>query len=219
MRSRAIRCSTPRSTRLPESICRCASSRIAISSAAAPWSPAAFAPSLRICFWAVATALAKRACSSSTWEAEISYSGMCTAPVSTRCAVPSAMPEETPTPSKLRSLPTRRIRRSVFIELASDQIEDGGQRRLRLGAAHRHLDVIANAGGEHHQPHDRAAVGGQLAAPDLDLRLILIGELDELCRRTRMQPALVEDGRDAAEIRPAIHLISLRRRPAAAKRR
>src|SRR5262249_36267858 len=192
MRSRAMRCSTPRSTRLPESICRCASNRIAISSAAEPCNPAALASSLRICFWAVATALAKRACSSSTWAAVISYSGTWTAPVSTRWASPSAIPEETPTPSKTRSLP-RRDRRSILIELAPDQIEDGGERGLCLGPAGRHLDIVAEAGGEHHQPHDGAPVGGQLAALDLDLRLVLVGELDELRRRAGMQPALIED--------------------------
>ena len=122
------------------------------------------------------------------------------------------------TPSKTRSLP-RRIRRSILIELASDQIQDRDERRLRLRPARRHLDIVADAGREHHQPHDRASIGGQLAALDLDLRLVLIGELDELRRRAGMQPALVQDGCDAAEARPGIHRVSLRRRPAAARPR
>src|ERR1043166_2631676 len=160
MRSRSMRLSTPRSTREPDSICRWASSRMAISSAAAPCRPSALAPSLRICFWAAATALVKRACSSATRFSSMVYSGTLTEPDSTRCAVPMAMPEETPTPSKARSLVCLRRFRSVFIELASNEIEHGGQRLFRIAPADDHLDLVAASGGEHNQAHDGAAVGG-----------------------------------------------------------
>src|SRR5262249_53344060 len=155
------------STREPESICRWASSRIPISSAAAPCNPAALTPSLRICFCAVATALVKRACSSATWLSSMVYSGTLTDPDSTRWAVPTAMPEDTPTPSKTCSFADFRRRRSVFIELPSDKVEHGGKRLFRITPVDDHLDLVAEAGGKHHQSHDRTPVSGKLAAAHL----------------------------------------------------
>src|SRR5579863_8828750 len=188
-----MRCSTPRSTRLPDSMSRWASRRIPISSAAAPWRPAALAPSLRICFWERATALAKRACSSATCSASMGYSGTCTAPDSTRCTVPMAIPEETPTPSNRRSPVDRRVLRSVFIELAADERHDRGQRPLRVRPDGRHLYVAAGCGRQHHQAHDRAPARRHLAPADLDLGLEFVGQLDELGRGPGMQPALIQD--------------------------
>src|SRR6266403_1180853 len=109
---------------------------MAISSAAAPCRPAALAPNFRICFWAEATALAKRANSSATCSSAMVYSGTLTAPDSTRWANPTAMPEETPTPSKACSLIERRRLRSVFIELAPDQIEHRNGEVGRRAAEH-----------------------------------------------------------------------------------
>src|SRR6267143_1440590 len=166
---------------------------MAISSAAAPCRPAALAPNFRICFWAEATALA------------MVYSGTLTAPDSTRWANPTAMPEETPTPSKACSLIERRRLRSVFIELASDQIEHRHEGLLSIAPAHRHFDFVAKPGGEHHQSHDRAAVGDELAPAHLDIGFVLVRQFDEFGRRASMQAALIADGGRAGERRRRIH--------------
>src|SRR5437764_7375376 len=167
---------------------------MAISSAAAPCNPAALAPSLRICFWAEATALAKRASSSPTWSSSMVYSGTLTAPDSTRWAMPTAMPEETPTPSKVCSLVLRRRLRSIFIELAPYQIEDGKQGLLRIAPADRYLDLVAEAGGQHHQAHDRTAIGNEFTTTHLDVGLEVVRQFYELGGRAGVQAALVADG-------------------------
>src|SRR5258706_1881186 len=123
----------------------------------------------------------------------MAYSGTLTAPDSTRWATPTAIPDETPTPSKACSRVRRRRRRSVFIELAPDKIEYGRERLFRIAPVHRHLDLVADSRREHHQSHDRAPVGGQLAPADLDVGFEFVGQVDEFGGRARMQTALVPD--------------------------
>ena len=59
--------------------------------------------------------------------------------------------------------------------------------------------TVPGAGGQHHQPHDRAAGdrGAVLAHPNLGVEEP--GGLDEPGRGARMQPALIADRRDAAD--------------------
>src|SRR4029077_10236306 len=133
------------------------------------------------------------------------YSGTFTAPDSTKWANPTAMPEETPTPSKACSLIGRRRLRSVFIELAPDQIEHRHQRLLGIAPTHRHLDFVAKSGGEHHQSHDRAAVGDEFAPAHLDIGFVLIRQFDEFGCRASMQAALVADCSRTGERRRRIH--------------
>src|SRR5437879_5977116 len=133
------------------------------------------------------------------------YPGTLTPPDSTRWATPPAMREETPTPSKVCSLVLRRRLRSIFIELARDQIEDGEQGLLRVAPADRHLDLVAEAGGKHHQAHDRSAIGTEFTTAHLDIGLEVICQFDELCGGTGMQATLVADGNRAGQRRRRIH--------------
>src|SRR5262245_56198064 len=98
----------------------------------------------------------------------MAYSGTSICPLSTTWAGPRAIPEETPSPSKMRSaaVPRRRrtpILRSAFIEAALDQEREGIECRLGLLAARLQLDVAARPGSQHHQTHDGCAGDGGLA--------------------------------------------------------
>ena len=198
----ARRCGSRRRarTREPESICRCASSRMPISSAAGAGSPRGLGFSLRICFRAEATASAKRACSASTWSASIVVLGHLDGAGldemgradgdAGRDAEARRRPARLPAPARL-------LGASVFIELASDQIERRRPARPRPAARPRVSSIIvADAGGEHHQPHDRAAGDGQIAACRTSISASnWLGELDEFRRGAGVQAALVADGR------------------------
>ena len=83
------------------------------------------------------------------------------------------MPGETPEPVEDRSLlagPRARGVSSIFIEFAFDQIERAAASAASASRPARGaLDHGARAGGEHHQPHDRAARnrGAVLARPSI----------------------------------------------------
>src|SRR4051812_38412038 len=200
-----MRFSTPRTTREPLSICICASRRKPSSSAAAPCSSALLVFSFFSCLSDFRSASAKRSSSASISDSAISYSGIWTAPISTTCASPIAMPAETPRPLKTisRRSPSPDLRRrrdlapssclSFFIELPVDQIDQGGERRAGPGADRAQLDLAADPGRQHHQAHDRAAFHVGLAFDDANVGVIGIGDLDELGRGPGMQTLLVLD--------------------------
>src|SRR5262245_23938722 len=198
-----MRFSTPRTTREPVSICRRASSRMPSSSAAAPGSSADLVFSLRSCRWDFSTASLKRSSSAGSLSSSTVYSGMSTEPASITWAGPMAMPKETPRPSMMRSrrlrlLPLRFF--SLFIEAALHQRDQGGERLGPGSALGADLDFGAWAGGQHHQPHDRHAGHRHVALLYGYLDTVkAAGQLYELRRGARMQPALVADGHPARE--------------------
>src|SRR6185312_2690096 len=83
---------------------------------------------------------------------------------------------------------------SLLIEAAADQLGQRRHRALGFGAGGAQLDERAGTRGEHHQPHDRAAGNGSAVLRHHDLGVELPGELDEACRRPRMQSAFVANG-------------------------
>src|SRR5580704_15670159 len=63
----------------------------------------------------------------------------------------------------------------------------------RLGAGRRDRDRGAGAGGEHHQPHDRGATHGLMAAGDGHGGVVSFHRLHELGGRARVQALAVDD--------------------------
>src|SRR5580658_9561454 len=118
------------------------------------------------------------------------------------------MPGETPRPcstrSRLPGLSPAKGGGSFFIEAAGDQLGKRADRALGLGAAGAQLDVGAGTGGEHHQPHDRAARDGGAVLGHENLGVELPGELDEARRRSRMKAPLVADRYGAPDRRRPI---------------
>src|SRR6185312_9589902 len=112
------------------------------------------------------------------------------------------MPGDTASPVKLRSgrlLPAGPT--SIFIELRLDQRFERVQRGRRVGADRAQLDGGAGSGGEHHQPHDRAAgdffagafLVGAFQAHDRNRGGEALDGLDEFGRGTRMQASPIRD--------------------------
>src|SRR3954470_18955838 len=181
MRRSAMRRSTPRTRREPDSICSQASN----SSHSSPATPspccAALDLSLRTCLTAAARACAKRSCSAATPAGRMSYSGVGSVPASDRKARPTAMPGDTASPVKLRSGRLLDGPASIFIELRLDQRFERVECRLCVGAGGAQLDDGAGGGGEHHEPHDGTA-GDFLAAA------LLIGGFDAQHRDGGSEP-------------------------------
>src|SRR5690242_9076013 len=85
---------------------------------------------------------------------------------------------------------------SILIKLAFDKSGEGRHSRLGFRAGGGEPDRRARRGGQHHQSHDRAAgdFGAVLAHPDLGVEKP--GGLDKSGSSTRVEPALVADGRN-----------------------
>src|SRR6185312_3072240 len=83
--------------------------------------------------------------------------------------------------------------RPFFVELAFHELGDGGKRGFRFRARGRNLDRGAGRRCQHHQPHDRGAAHGLVAARHPDIGVEALHGLDEFRRRARVQPALVDD--------------------------
>src|SRR5689334_12931581 len=212
-----MRRSTPRVRREPLSIARWASRMKPTSSAADSGSSSALLLSFLIWRRALEVASAKRTRSASTPSGSMMYSGTWTTPASTTWAGPIAMPLDTPTPRSTRSggrepagvaasgvqgpaggpaglegVPAESGEGlSDLIELALDQLDQGGDRSLGLPPIGAQGNRGAGSGGQHHQAHDRLAGHGVVVADDLDLGIELRRQLDELGRRAGMQAALV----------------------------
>src|SRR6185295_12305937 len=84
---------------------------------------------------------------------------------------------------------------SFFIELPVDEIDQGGQRRSSAGTGRTELDLAADAGRQHHQPHDRTAFHIRLALDDADVGVIGVGDLHEFRGGAGVQTLLVLDPR------------------------
>src|SRR6266446_6522603 len=84
-----------------------------------------------------------------------------------------AIPGETARPDNLRSVArlsgATPVTSSILIEFAFDQLGEGRHRRFGLAPSGGELDDSTRCGGQHHQPHDRAAgdFGAVLAHQDL----------------------------------------------------
>lgn len=83
---------------------------------------------------------------------------------------------------------------SVFLEFASDEVGDGVERGVGVGAIGAYGDDRAVAGGEHHQAHDALAIDFLAILLDEDVGLEAIGRFDKLGGRTGVDAELVEDG-------------------------
>ena len=83
---------------------------------------------------------------------------------------------------------------SIFLELASDQVGDGVERGVGVGAIGAYGDDRAVAGGEHHQAHDALAIDFLAILLDEDVGLEAIGRFDKLGGGTGVDAELVEDG-------------------------
>src|SRR5476649_2214715 len=86
---------------------------------------------------------------------------------------------------------------SVFAELAVDQGGEGVHRLDGLFAGAGELDLAADAGGQHHQAHDRQAGHFLVLEADADHRVELAGGAYELGGGAGMEAALVCDAEHA----------------------
>src|SRR5437764_8598440 len=189
MRCRAMRWLTPRIRREFASIARCASSTKPISSAAEPGSAVARLFSLRSCLIEVATASPKRVRSGSTEPSPMRLSLTGSSPRSPIYACPIAIPGDTPIPESLCSfVPWPPGVSSILIELAVDQAGERLDRGRRVAPGRGDLDGRARGGGEHHQPHDRAAGDRRAVLAHPDLGVELRRGLDEAGGGARVQP-------------------------------
>src|SRR6201981_546018 len=104
----------------------------------------------------------------------------------------------------------------VLAELAFDQGGEGGHCLGGLAARAGKLDRAADAGGQHHQAHDRQARDLLTLEADPDHGVELAGAAHELGGRARMQTALVGDRQGALDradgrVRGLAHEASLAR--------
>lgn len=83
---------------------------------------------------------------------------------------------------------------SILLELAGDEILDGGERGIGVGPVGTDGDDGTVAGGKHHESHDAFAIDFLTILLNEDVRLETVGGFDKLRRRTGMDAELVENG-------------------------
>src|SRR5690242_13545907 len=108
---------------------------------------------------------------------------------------------------------------ALFIEAGLDKCRQRVKRLLGVPALGAQLDLCAWAGAEHHQAHDRPRRDRLAVADYVHRGAKALGHHDELGRGSRMQPAFVGDGDDAAQDRRAGRRWCRFRRCVAARRR
>src|SRR5512134_103090 len=81
----------------------------------------------------------------------------------------------------------------LLSEFPADQLADGGNRLLRVGADRTHQDAGLPGGRQHQHPHDALAVDFHPVLGDPDLRGEPVGQVDELGRGARVQSQPVQD--------------------------
>src|SRR5687768_1125050 len=96
------------------------------------------------------------------------------------------MPGEAGMPSRIKDT-------LVLSEPVVDQLDQLGERVLRIITRYANRDLGATLRGQHHHAHDAFAVDLEVVLAHPDFRLEYRRELDELRSRTRVQPVLVFD--------------------------
>src|SRR5260221_3777664 len=92
--------------------------------------------------------------------------------------------------------------RSLFVELAIDQIGNSLQGRRCGRTADPQLDFAADTGCQHHQTHDRLTADLHLAFDDTNIRIKGAGQLHELGGCPGMQATLILDQK--LRVRPIV---------------
>lgn len=82
---------------------------------------------------------------------------------------------------------------SLFLELAGNQVSDGGDGGIGVQSFRADSDHRAVAGGEHHQAHDAFAINFLAVLFNEDIRFKAVRHFDELSRWSRMDTELIED--------------------------
>src|SRR3984957_19461056 len=96
------------------------------------------------------------------------------------------------------ALPPRRTTADLrlggfFVELPGHQLADSQDGGFGLRPDRGARDGRSRSRRQHHQSHDRGAADRLIAAGDPDFGIEALDHLDEFCRRTRVQAALVDD--------------------------
>jgi hypothetical protein len=81
-----------------------------------------------------------------------------------------------------------------FAELVVDERDDRVHRRLLIGPGGFDLDGGADAGRQHHHAHDALGIHAPIVSRHEHIALKAAGQLGQLCRGTRMQAQLIDDG-------------------------
>src|ERR1700744_1538906 len=82
---------------------------------------------------------------------------------------------------------------AFFVEFAGHQLADREDGGFGLGTGRGNSDGRPRSRRQHHQSHDRGAADRLVAAGDPDLGVEALDHLDEFCRCSRVQAALVDD--------------------------